>query len=847
MKIKFDFTQRAVSKRAPEPCRREDFYRVLNEPRTEEVCQFIRRMKEGSVLPYNEIKNHFVEPKEVADREQWWNAETTSEHDRICAMKRALPAFTFLATFDGKTRNAENAHSSGLAFLDLDHINAPAEVWKQVSQKAIDAGCCLAHVTPSTEGLRMVFERPQGLSVPDAIAWFAQQIGMQKYDTGVTDLSRLSFAVPQSYLLYINEQALFEPKDFEEPQFEEAEAEELPTTTAIATKEQIEALEAEEKALGQAVMNGGYPTHYNGFRYADIIRELLEDQGYTLVDGKPTMGDRHNALKFVAPKLRHICDFDARFMQAVLPDWGLPQDEVRSLCQSAVKFEKGHSTFPRCLSNVLTRLETEKQRQESLDIFDDEEDDMLPMPAKMPKSVQRIIKVFPPAFRPAALISILPSLATLATRVRAIYYDDMVQPLTAFACIVSPQAGGKTFIKRLNDLLLAPIQMYDELEEAKLRKYEEELAKARNTKKQPEDPHPCLRLIPEKTSNTSLSFLLDNAKGQHLMLITPEIDSLAKNNKAVWSDMDDILRKAYDGDKIGQYYMSKESHKSRAQAHINVTMTGTHYAMRRYFSNIEGGLVSRVSFAQLPDTYAKNVQKMSKYTDRDLEAINATINLLMREGESEEYANECGAEYKPTLKTILNENGRPERVTDDEKVPTVVYDLPRLKKAMSNWQDDRVAECQKVYNQALDTFRRRAAVIGFRAGVLFYIMEGHKMTNEIIALSKWIADYVLDQQMRLFGGDLNLAFERNAKQAKASDAHIVRNKQQIFDQLPDRFTFEELTKLCQSQGESTKATTLRSNISRWKKFGLVASDGTNVWVKTAAATNKNVENATVVA
>ncbi len=163
----------AVSKRAPEPCRREDFYRLLNEPRTEEVCQFIRKMKEGSVLPYNEIKNHFVEPKEVTDREQWWNAETTSEHDRICAMKRALPAFAFLATFDGKTRNAENAHSSGLAFFDLDHINAPAEVWKQVSQKAIDAGCCLAHVTPSTEGLRMVFERPQGLSVPDAIAWFA--------------------------------------------------------------------------------------------------------------------------------------------------------------------------------------------------------------------------------------------------------------------------------------------------------------------------------------------------------------------------------------------------------------------------------------------------------------------------------------------------------------------------------------------------------------------------------------------------------------------------------------------------------------------------------------------------
>ena len=71
----------------------------------------------------------------------------------------------------------------------------------------------LVHVTPSTQGLRLVFVIPEGMDIAMAQRWMSQQLEDSEYDTVVKDLARPSFLVPEEYLLYINEEELFKERN----------------------------------------------------------------------------------------------------------------------------------------------------------------------------------------------------------------------------------------------------------------------------------------------------------------------------------------------------------------------------------------------------------------------------------------------------------------------------------------------------------------------------------------------------------------------------------------------------------------------------------------------------------
>lgn len=812
-----------------EPCTLSAFNKVISDPKVSAILGLIRDVANGVLLAQEQLVAVGVNNPD-------FNA--LSSEDKVRALKNRLPVFCFLATFNNGARKTENAIPTGLAFLDLDHIGDARKAWSKLEVKAIQKGCVLAHITPSGEGLRIVFQRPVGKTVSEAIQWFAEQIGVTdeilgdgRLDTQVKDLARCSYAVSADYILYRDDEGLFEKKiDFTESDNEilEPEVEEV-SAGEIATPEQIR-----EQKIVQPEKVGDYPTCYRDIPYADIVRGLLEQDGCTLVNGLPLKGERHDSMIYVANKLRYICDFDADFLMAVIPDCGLPKDEMYGICKSAAAYEKGRFIrIPKVLSNVINKLEYERLRADS-GIDDADEEDQLPMPSHLPKSIDVILKAFPENMRPAVLIGILPVLGTLATRIRSLFYDNRLHSPSFMSCIVAPQAGGKGDVINLCLKLLHKLQLLDDLEMQKLRDYEDAKEAMKNSKEQPVNPRPCIRIIPEKTSNTSLSELLDNARGQHIVCVTPEIDSLAKNNKAAWSGQDDIQRKGFDNDRLGQYYCSNQSHKSRARVYYNITSAGTPLSVRRYFSNVEGGLVSRYCFAQLPSTYGKNIQRMGIYSEQDEKKIQDMMALLMKEGCNEEYAKACGGVFTPRMKAEPNEDGTDViEVIDEGQVPTVVYELPELVEAMYEWQEERTHECLKENNDALDTLRRRAGVIGFRAGMIYFCMEGHRLTNEVIALARWTADKVLDEQLRLFGNEINEISQRNREQIIASDARKTRNKQQLFDALPDTFDYTILRETCQRYGESTNETTLRNYVLRWKKVGWIDKvDKTTSWVKT---------------
>ena len=125
-------------------------------------------------------------------------------------LKRRLPAFCFHAHFKNGRRLNNEAVPSGLSILDIDHIPSPEVFFNEkVKDRTKELGIVLAHKTPSGEGLRLVFVIPQGIGLVEGQQWLAQQIGLSEFDEACKDLARCSFAVPEEYVLFLDEEELF--------------------------------------------------------------------------------------------------------------------------------------------------------------------------------------------------------------------------------------------------------------------------------------------------------------------------------------------------------------------------------------------------------------------------------------------------------------------------------------------------------------------------------------------------------------------------------------------------------------------------------------------------------------
>ena len=189
-------------------------------------------------------------------------------------LKSQLPILTPHATFRNGRRKNDEAIPSGLSIYDIDHIPNPRGYWEEkkkvlagklLGETKISGGVLaeagsesggtkvsggvlaeagsesggtkvsgdlqspascgqarnvlsvldlivLVHVTPSTQGLRLVFVIPEGMDIAMAQRWMSQQLEDSEYDTVVKDLARPSFLVPEEYLLYINEEELFKER-----------------------------------------------------------------------------------------------------------------------------------------------------------------------------------------------------------------------------------------------------------------------------------------------------------------------------------------------------------------------------------------------------------------------------------------------------------------------------------------------------------------------------------------------------------------------------------------------------------------------------------------------------------
>jgi len=705
-------------------------------------------------------------------------------------LKKMLPAVTWQAHFDvGSHRSNDNAHPNGLFMLDFDHIENPFSFYNNILRKIREneiwnGSLMAAHLTPSRQGLRLVVKADKRFkTIADNQHAFVQENQLSGLDECTKDLARLSFLVPFTYFYYLDYNIFtYEENCIEKDCKESAES------VAADNAEPLD----ERKLKGLEKKRAEFlEKEFKGIKYGIIVDNLVQATG-----GEPVEGERNVRLYDLARQLRYIVDFDEDKLFCLLPSFGLPLNEVKSVASSALKGQRTGKT-PYKLWKIIENLKKmNEQANESEEIETvAEEEASLPV---LPPVFKEFVNIAPESFKVPTIMALLPIIGTLCSRLRANYIDGETHSPSFMVVIEAPQASGKSFTRKLENLCMQRIHSLDESAHIKEQAYQELLRQKKNSKEQPEEPQVIIRNIPASVSIAKLLKRLDRANGLHLFSFCEEIDTLTKSNKSgAWSQKSDIYRNAFDNAVYGQDYMSDISYSASVPVFYNLLLCGTPHAITRFFSDPEDGLVSRVVFCQLEDQFGAEMPKWKKLPKKSIEKITNLCRSL------DERCNISKNEI------IMNEHH---------------IDLSFVNKKLSKWLDAKRLEALKNDDYALDIFRRRASVIGFRAAMLAYYLWDEKdnknIKNSVCDFALFVANSVLMQQVYRYGEKMqSLRIFNNDK---------VVNHDSIFSTLEEYFTSYDVSALL---AKSKRATPARVVISKWKKVGLIDKIGKNKFKK----------------
>ena len=754
-----------------------------------------------------------------ASKEDWEALRRESWLAQMCAriekgdeeLKHRLPMWTpHCAEFANNHRAiADAVKPLNRLMLDFDAKGHTEEICARLLEKSPLVVLLIEESV--RKGTHVLVELPEGMTPEEAQALMQEATGFTP-DAAVKDVARCIYMVPEDHTKYVSLK-LFEVS-ISSPELGEARRglnEGTSEAGPVAENEAVQTTPTPPNLGGEKVTE----LNFKGIPYTSIISEWWRRNG-----GEPAEGERNVKLHKLAVNLRAICDNKKEVLMTVMPRFGLSELELKSVVDSACKEEpKGIS---KVMQQIIDALEMGIPSDEVEDAEVVAEETAVKVNVKsLPIGLKESLVGVPVSMHMPTLVGIMPICGAYADGVEVEYCDGNIHRLGLMSIIRGEQASNKSVVKNAIDVWKRQLDEEDALARKREEEWKERKKGRKANEKAPEDPHVLIRVVPVTVSCSTLLKRFKNANGHTLYSFGEELDTLRKTNGAgSWSSKYDIYRLSFDNGEWGQDYNSDQAESGVVNVAYNWTMLGTNGAMRKCFKsdNIENGLSSRILVAEMPDSSFQKMPKFGKRSAEDEARIQQAVTRL--------------------------------------RSFTGLVDVPRLRKAIEAWVEEKRVEAAKDIDHVKDTYRKRAAVIGFRCGVIHHLLSIvqttptppnlggeikctagvtnsspesgearrglNKESKATIQFALMMAEYCLSQQMKTFGEAL-----RNEYINAQDECQRYGANHSIFDRLAPTFSREDLRALKQDCSDSG----LRNIIMRWKRDGWIEAVDRHHWKK----------------
>ena len=687
------------------------------------------------------------------------------------ARKKMLPVITPHATFRNGRRLNADAIPSGLSMYDVDHIPNPRGYYDDhIRGREAQLGIVLAHITPSTEGLRLLFVIPAGMDLAAAQRWMSTQLGDGNYDTSVKDYARSSFVVPEGYVLYLDEERLFAPAV-------------PPVGTHHGASD--DASDANDDAANTPKADAPWcvPT-FKGIPYLEIIQ-----QWFRLAGGEPVQGERNDKLHRLASHLRYIADNDESLLLQVMPRYGLSEEEMKGLIHSACS-AKWYS-MPKMLREALCHAERSAAESKHLtdaagrpfgyaqgdkngeSTAEDEnssfggEADILhsSLPKRLPALIKLLVSRTPDVYKPAVAHAVFPSLAAHLHKVRFRYIDNVEHEATLMNVLMAGTGAGKDCISEPINRIMADIRRRDEDNLRREREWKNEVtSKGANKDKRQRPEGLIIQEIDADMTNPAFVMRMAEADGHFLYTKLNEIDQFdALKGTGRAGQQFQIMCLAFDpGNRYGQTRVGVQSVTEKVTIRFNWNASTTIQKGKRYFSRVlTDGPISRINFCTIPE--------------REIGAdmpVYGTYDAAFDE------------ELRPYIENLVKAQG--------------LIDCPQAYKLAKTLKEECAEFARLSQSRVYENLSFRANVIAWLKACVLYVANGCQWDQTFEDFVRWSLKYDLACKMEFFGADID--------EAQTVSLRSHKGPRNLLELLPDEFTFREVVQTRLKEGKNEEGT-----------------------------------------
>ena len=742
-----------------QPCTSEQFHQAIDSPQVAEVCRAISEA----------LQKH--------QRGEMTKEEFEAQKSR---MKKQLPILTLHATFQNGRRKNGEAIPSGISMYDLDHIADPRAKWAEIEARREELGILLAHITPSSEGLRLAFLMPEGMDLAQSQAWMATQLGDAQYDSCVKDFARCSFVVPREYVLFVDEERLLSnilpsnslPLSEGTPSKTEGEP-----TDSNANQKFLPCLRGGGPRSGGGVgeaLDNTYPQSYEEIPYKLLV-EILEEQ----MGGVPEHGNRNNFIFSMACHLRYVCNDDARWIAQVLPTYGEAEDKWMATIRSACARNQNKS-MPRIMQRTVLIC------KERLGLVTEKAESLTPpeMPKRLPALIKLLVSKTPKIYQPAVAHAVFPALATHLWKTTFRYIDNVEHEATLMNVLMAGTGAGKNCISEPINRIMADIRERDRINLTREREWKREMqTKGANKDKRQRPEGLVIQEIDPDMTNAAFVQRLADAEERFLYAKMNEIDQFDAlktnaNKKAHFQ----IMCLAFDpGNVYGQTRVGTGSVSERVCIRFNWNASTTLNKGKQYFRGVlTDGPISRINFCTIPKrTIGSEIPVFGQY--------DATFD----------------EELRPYIENLNKARG----LVECKAVSRLAKKLMEENAEFSRLSQSRVYE----------NLSFRANVIAFLKAMVLYVASGEKWDKTMEEFIRWSLEYDMWCKMQFFGNAIGRVDKED------EDSFKQRGPQNLLDLLPEVFTREEAQLMRHRQGIDEG--NVRNMLSNWKKRGYIEEYG----------------------